>query len=82
MSKKSKLRKQQQNDYQKALSELSDIRGSLGEAYCRFDGMTDKSMMDACILEISALRARYDYAVKNIKSLFFWRTPCLPPSHC
>ncbi len=71
MSKNSKLRKQQSADYKKALDELAAIRGSLGEAYSRFDGMTDPNMMDACILEISALRARYDYAFKNIKSLFF-----------
>ncbi|MEG1632573.1 MAG: DUF2508 family protein [Oscillospiraceae bacterium] len=70
MSKKSKLAKSQKAECKKAMDELSDIRGSLEDAYSRFNVLTDPNMMDACIFEISALRSRYNYAVKAIKTLY------------
>lgn len=70
MSKKSKQEKIKKAEYQKALEELGLIRCSLGDAYSRFDGITDPYVMDACIFEISALKSRYDCAVRNIKSLY------------
>ena len=63
MSKKSKQAKMQKDEYQKAVEELDD-------AYTRFDSITDPYIMDACIFEISALKSRYDCAVRNIKSLY------------
>lgn len=70
MSKKSKQAKMQKAEYQKALEELGAIRISLGDAYVRFNSITDPFIMDACIFEISALKSRYDCAVRNVKSLY------------
>ncbi|HBR09044.1 MAG TPA: hypothetical protein DD735_09160 [Clostridiales bacterium] len=70
MSKKSKQAKMQKDEYQKAVEELGSIRCSLDDAYTRFDSITDPYIMDACIFEISALKSRYDCAVRNIKSLY------------
>jgi len=70
MSKKSKQLKMQKAEYQKALEELSGVRVSLSDAYSRFDSITDPYIMDACIFEISALKSRYDCAVRQIKSLY------------
>jgi hypothetical protein len=70
VSQKKKLLKQRRAELQKAVDELSVVRGSLDDAYLRFDAMTDPGLMDACIFEISALRARYDCAVRAVKSLY------------
>lgn len=69
MSKRSKQLKIMKAEYQKALEELNSVRVSLGDAYARFDNITDPYIMDACIFEISALKSRYDCAVRNVKSL-------------
>lgn len=57
-------------EYQRRLSELSDIRSRLRCAYAAFDNTTDSDMMDACIFEINALKARYNGAVINIKNFY------------
>lgn len=71
MSKKRKLEKAREAEYKKAVDELNEVRARLGEAYTRFDHITDPVVMDTCILEISALSSRYNTAVHNIKALYF-----------
>ncbi len=70
MSIHSKKSKNQKIEYLKAVDELNLIRGSLNDAYSRFDNTTDPYAMDACIFEINALKSKYDCAVRNIKSYF------------
>jgi hypothetical protein len=70
MSKKQKKSGAGRAEYTKALDELNLIRSSLDEAYDRFDHIVDPLVMDACIFEISALKSKYNYAVRNIKTFF------------
>ena len=70
MSKKSKQLKTRKAEYQKALEDLNGVRISLSDAYARFDSITDPYIMDACIFEISALKSRYDCAVRDVKTLY------------
>ena len=56
-------------EYNRRLTELADIRMQLRRAYAAFDNTTDCDMMDACIYEINALKARYNSAVINVKNL-------------
>ena len=51
-------------------SEIDEIRASLGEAYTRFNNMSDPELMDACIYEISALRSHYNNAMRRQKNLY------------
>ena len=60
--------KQRKDELRRAVGEIADIKSSLTEAYSRFDSITDPELMDACIYEISALRSRYDYAVRRAKA--------------
>ncbi len=71
MSAKKRLLKTRLAEYNNAVSELGEVRSSLGEAYSRFENAADPDLLDACIFEISALRARYNRAVRNLKSLYF-----------
>ena len=61
-----KEEKRRKAEYQRRLSELSDIRERLRCAYAAFDNTTDRDMMDAC----NALKARYNGAVINIKNFY------------
>ena len=54
----------------KAVEERDSIRCQLGESYVKFNNVTDPSALDTCIYEISALKAKYNYAVRNLKSYF------------
>ena len=65
-----KEEKRRRAEYQRRLSEMDDIRERLHCAYAAFDNTTDRDMMDACIFEINALKARYNGAVINIKSFY------------
>ena len=65
-----KEEKRRRAEYKRRLSEMDDIRERLRCAYAAFDNTTDRDMMDACIFEIDALKARYNGAVINIKSFY------------
>lgn len=56
--------------------ELSRLRGeafslhaTLDELYDRFDSLTDPIQVDACIYEMNAVMARYDYTIKCLKNI-------------
>ena len=70
MSKNSKHKKLRSAELKRAVDELGEVRVSLDDAYQKFDSVTDPSVMDACILEITALRSKYNCAVRNIKSFY------------
>ena len=69
MSSQRKQRKAQQAEVKKAAAEMLGIRRDLEQAYSRFDNLSDPLMMDACIFEINALRAKYNCAVHDLKNL-------------
>lgn len=52
-----------------ARAELARLRESLSEAYSVFNSTVDPQLLEACILEISALHSRYSSALRNIKSM-------------
>ena len=70
MSKRSRAARERREEIAKAQAELGEVRRSLGEAYRQFDAVTDDASMDVCIFEISALRSKYNCAVRNLKSLY------------
>ena len=65
-----KSAREKREEIAKAQAELGEVRRSLGEAYRQFDAVTDDASMDVCIFEISALRSKYNCAVRNLKSLY------------
>ena len=70
MSKRSRAAREKREEIAKAQAELGEVRRSLGEAYRQFDAVTDDASMDVCIFEISALRSKYNCAVRNLKSFY------------
>ena len=69
MSASKKSAKLKKAEYRRRIDELNAIRSKLQCAYSAFDNGTDPTIMDACIFEISALKSRYNYAVKGIREL-------------
>lgn len=47
----------------------SACAAELEQAYNEFDNITDPLLMEACIYEINALRAKYNCAVHDLKNL-------------
>ena len=68
MSQKSRQMRAERAERNRVLSELNEIRGSLGAAYRSFNNTTDPDLLDASIYEINALRARYDHALRRAKT--------------
>lgn len=57
------LRKQQRAhraEVQRVRTEMLGVRRALEQAYNEFDNVTDPLLMEACIYEINALRAKYN----------------------
>ena len=52
---------------QELFTELSDTRFALSQAFDRFNNTTESELVDACIFEISATQARYNYLLRVIK---------------
>ena len=50
--------------------ELYSTTQALKEAYIRFDYVCDSELIDACIFEINALKARRQTYTENIQKLF------------
>ena len=71
MTKKKRDERARQRDLQNYASEMGDIRNSLDEAYTHFNSTTDPEALDACIYEISALRARYNTALKHYRDRYY-----------
>jgi hypothetical protein len=43
----------------------------LGEAYASFNSISEPEILDACIFQISALRSRYDTAIRRMKRNYY-----------
>jgi hypothetical protein len=51
--------------------EIGSIRESLNDAYSQFNNTADPDALDACIFEISALRSRYNTALKHYRQWYY-----------
>lgn len=68
----------QQNDLQKKQALLAEIRlvcEQLHLTQIRFDQICDADLVDACIYEMEALRARYRYLLGQAKAYGITGTP-------
>ena len=63
------LRKQQRAHRAEVQRVRTEMLGALEQAYNEFDNVTDPLLMEACIYEINALRAKYNCAVHDLKNL-------------
>ena len=70
VSKRSRQAKALKADIKKAVEEIDSVRTQLGETYNRFNNLTDPAQLDTCIFEISALKSKYNCAVRNLKSFY------------
>lgn len=70
MTQKRKEQRAIKRDMDLAISEIGSIQGRLDEAYSHFNRTTDPDAMEACIYEISALRSRYNTALKHYRERF------------
>ena len=52
-----------------AEQEINDLLHSLASAYSVFDHTADPELLEASILEISALKSRYSSALRGLKLL-------------
>ena len=52
-----------------AMDELEELQLSLGHSYHAFNSTSDPEILEACILEIAALRRRYSAVLRNIRSM-------------
>ena len=47
--------------------ELSDAQGELSQAYRQFNEAVDPELVESCIYQISAVKARCNYLIRAIK---------------
>lgn len=71
MSKKRKEVKAQRKELNRVAGEIGCIRNNLDIAYSHFNNTSDPDALDACIFEISALRSRYNTALKHYRERFY-----------
>lgn len=68
MSLNRKAKRARELEQSQLRSETLALRSTLDELYDRFDSITDPVQLDACIYEMNAVMARYDYTIKCLKS--------------
>lgn len=71
MPKKKRDEKARRAELTRCAEEIGAIRSGLDEAYAQFNSTTDGDTLDACIFEISALRSRYNTAIKSYREKFY-----------
>ena len=49
-------------------AELQTAQGDLAQAYRRFDQAVDPELVESCVYEISAVKARCNYLIRAIKA--------------
>lgn len=48
-------------------AELQSAQGELAFAYCQFDQALDPELVESCVYQISAVKARCNYLIRAIK---------------
>ena len=48
--------------------ELLEAQGELALAYCRFNQAVDPELVESCVYQISAVKARCNYLIRAIKA--------------
>ena len=48
-------------------AELQNAQGDLAQAYCRFNRAVDPELVESCVYQISAVKARCNYLIRAIK---------------
>ena len=71
MTKNQKDGKVRRKELNRVAGEIGSIRSSLDDAYTQFNNTTDPDALDACIFEISALRSRYNTALKQYREWYY-----------
>ena len=71
MPKKKRNEKARRAELKHFAGEIGSIRSSLDEAYTQFNSTSDPDSLDACIFEISALRSRYNTALKHYRDSYY-----------
>lgn len=64
-----KLQRARQEQFSAASAEYAALRDALTQAYAVFNRTDDPALLEASILEISALQRRCDGALRTLKSL-------------
>lgn len=49
-------------------SELADAQSDLQQAYRQFDQAVDPELVESCVYQISAVKARCNYLIRTIKT--------------
>ena len=68
MSTHRKANRARQLELKQLHNEVFHLRCTLDELYDRFDMVTEQTQVDACIFELNAVMAKYDYALKCLKT--------------
>ena len=63
-----KAKRMRAEEFSRLRNEAASLHAALDELYNRFDSLTDPMQVDACIYEMNAVMARYDYSIKCLKS--------------
>lgn len=66
---KEKARRDRLRRLSEARLELSELRSCIDAAYSVFNSTSDPELIEASILEISALRSKYDRKLRDMKNL-------------
>jgi hypothetical protein len=71
MLKSMREKRKRRAELRQARAGLEEMRVELGEAYASFNSIAEPELLDACIFQISALRSRYDTALRRMKRNYF-----------
>lgn len=65
----SKTTNNYREEAKKIIQIIEEIRQKLEDAQRRFDCVTDETLIDSCIYEISALNKKYEYFIRIAKEM-------------
>ena len=55
-------------ELQRLKEELRQAQGELTQAYCRFDQALDPELVESCVYQINAVKARCNFLLRCIKA--------------
>ena len=66
---RSRRQKEKNTQLSSARQEIFELRSALSQAYRAFNASSDPDIVEASILEISALQARYGRMLRDLKNI-------------